>query len=438
MSKQKDNISQIRKYLSGELDARAMHNLERQALDDPFLMDAIEGYEKAGGSQQENLDDLSARLQRRIEKKKRRLISWRYIPAAAVILAAFTIGGFWLFNKPKPDAILQTAQVTEPAEKKRVDIAPGPVRIKSAPAQAVPVHSFAGRKKKKDTATDKIAAIISDDMLASEPPPAEANPAPLAAKARPSAMLKEVIIKNYGTQNSRADSTKNTGPAANAAEQAIIGHAAGINVTSQDTAPANLRQAYSVKAATGTVRGTVTAKDNGQPIAGAVVRASEAKFGTVTDANGKFILPRVAAKSIISITYIGYNTKKINPGKGDSLNVVLSPSGKGLNEVVALGYGTVTRDENGYTNFESAHPAEGWPALKKYLKQNAVLPDGTKGKVKLSFTVDGSGDLSDFKILKSLNKTADDKAIGLIKNGPEWVGQSDRKPKKVTVSIAFQ
>ena len=50
MSREKD-ILQIRKYLNGELDAAAMHELERRALDDPFLADAIEGFEHAGGGQ---------------------------------------------------------------------------------------------------------------------------------------------------------------------------------------------------------------------------------------------------------------------------------------------------------------------------------------------------------------------------------------------------
>ena len=43
MSKHRDDIMQIKKYLAGQLDARAMHQLERRALDDPFLADALEG-----------------------------------------------------------------------------------------------------------------------------------------------------------------------------------------------------------------------------------------------------------------------------------------------------------------------------------------------------------------------------------------------------------
>ena len=45
-SNNKPEVSQelIRQYLAGELDDKAMHALERQALDDPFLAEALEGY----------------------------------------------------------------------------------------------------------------------------------------------------------------------------------------------------------------------------------------------------------------------------------------------------------------------------------------------------------------------------------------------------------
>ena len=43
MTKHGKDISQIKKYLEGKLDARSRYELERRAQDDPFLMDALEG-----------------------------------------------------------------------------------------------------------------------------------------------------------------------------------------------------------------------------------------------------------------------------------------------------------------------------------------------------------------------------------------------------------
>ena len=61
MSKRRDQIAQIKKYTSGQLDARAMHQLEREALDDPFLADALEGYQTSDLKQEVNLTELNDR-----------------------------------------------------------------------------------------------------------------------------------------------------------------------------------------------------------------------------------------------------------------------------------------------------------------------------------------------------------------------------------------
>jgi hypothetical protein len=98
----KNNISQIDKYLKGNLDAKAMHRLEREAQDDPFLMAALEGYEKAGTNQQANLADLEARLQARAaDKKPKSVLLWRILPIAACLLLMLG-AGYW-FLKPAPD-----------------------------------------------------------------------------------------------------------------------------------------------------------------------------------------------------------------------------------------------------------------------------------------------------------------------------------------------
>ncbi|MFA5243873.1 MAG: hypothetical protein WC380_01105, partial [Pedobacter sp.] len=39
------DIILFRKYLSGDLEPELMHQLEKKAMDDPFMWDAMEGYE---------------------------------------------------------------------------------------------------------------------------------------------------------------------------------------------------------------------------------------------------------------------------------------------------------------------------------------------------------------------------------------------------------
>jgi hypothetical protein len=117
VSANKTNISQIRKYLNGQLDARAMHQLELEAQDDPFLMDALEGYEAAGKDQQTNLNELQQRLDERVAPKARRsIIIWRVLPIAASLLIAISIG-YWLFradNAPEKQPTALTKAIVLP------------------------------------------------------------------------------------------------------------------------------------------------------------------------------------------------------------------------------------------------------------------------------------------------------------------------------------
>src|SRR5690242_12141025 len=41
------SLADIQRYLQGGMNAREMHDLERAALEDPFLADALEGYREA-------------------------------------------------------------------------------------------------------------------------------------------------------------------------------------------------------------------------------------------------------------------------------------------------------------------------------------------------------------------------------------------------------
>jgi hypothetical protein len=98
----RDYISQIQKYLNGELDARAMHKLEREAQSDPFLMDAMEGYSTVG-RQQDNLIALQQRLQARTATKTRRIIPWAVISIAASVIGFAVVVGILYQGNEKPE-----------------------------------------------------------------------------------------------------------------------------------------------------------------------------------------------------------------------------------------------------------------------------------------------------------------------------------------------
>ena len=56
------SITDIEKYHSGQLSAKEMHDMEKAALDDPFLSDAMEGYATSGININADIEDLKNRL----------------------------------------------------------------------------------------------------------------------------------------------------------------------------------------------------------------------------------------------------------------------------------------------------------------------------------------------------------------------------------------
>jgi TonB family protein len=180
VSTKRPNISQIRKYLNGELDARAMHQLERQAQDDPFLLDALEGYEFHKKDQQANLDDLQKRLQQQITPARKRVVLWPTIAIAASVLLFISVGGWLLINnrsvnttlKPNTDNTLVTTRPLHPAITK-----PAP---QTTPSAEKPVNST---PELRQAGNGEVSNPIANVRISSKNKSFDTNDASIAADA---------------------------------------------------------------------------------------------------------------------------------------------------------------------------------------------------------------------------------------------------------------
>ena len=92
------------------------------------------------------------------------------------------------------------------------------------------------------------------------------------------------------------------------------------------------------------VSGTVT-DENGVPLVGATVIVKGTPRGTTTDVNGGYMLTDVAAKATLQFSYIGYESQEIALNGRSTLDAKLAPSSIMMDEVVAIGYGTVRRKD---------------------------------------------------------------------------------------------
>ncbi|HTI57596.1 carboxypeptidase-like regulatory domain-containing protein [Mucilaginibacter sp.] len=451
MSKHKNDILQIRKYLNGQLDARAMHQLERRALDDPFLADALEGYEHAAADQQANLADLQQRLQSRTDKKVRPM--WIPLSAAASLLIIIA-AGIWLATKDEPAKKNVLAEAIKPKnEQKQLDnLAPArltnpsqadtlkPVADEAIVKNKVPVFSApaiaADKEVNVETEENKAIAVNkrTDTSLFAKktPAPAEADgyanmQAPTVADIKvnePNSSLNEVVVQSQKPAAKDKIAASNAGfykQNAKASPETLLTS----RVEGLDIKPSNKS----------TLTGIITSAGGNTPLVGAIVKIAGSNFGAVTDANGRFVLHDVPEKRSLVVGYLGYDTKKVNvTGIGDSINVALTPAGSVLKQEAIS---TDKRNRNNAGSASDAHPSAGWKALNDYLDKNAVASDGQTGKVNLSFAVDGQGNLNNFKILKSLSAAADKKAVDLLITGPGWTGNADGQTHDIKLDVVF-
>lgn len=91
-----------------------------------------------------------------------------------------------------------------------------------------------------------------------------------------------------------------------------------------------------------TVTGTVVSQEDGEPVIGASVKIAGTKTGTVTDADGKFVLPNADKGAVLEISYLGMQTKTMKAS--DKMKIVLTSDAKNLDEVVVTAMG-ITRNE---------------------------------------------------------------------------------------------
>ncbi|MDR2775386.1 MAG: TonB-dependent receptor [Tannerella sp.] len=88
--------------------------------------------------------------------------------------------------------------------------------------------------------------------------------------------------------------------------------------------------------------GTVTSAEDGAPVAGASVSVKGTTMGTITDGNGKFILPDLPASAdVIVISFIGMETVEI--AAGENLQIVMKDASQSLDEVIVVAYGTAKK-----------------------------------------------------------------------------------------------
>jgi TonB-linked SusC/RagA family outer membrane protein len=92
------------------------------------------------------------------------------------------------------------------------------------------------------------------------------------------------------------------------------------------------------------IRGRVT-DATGNPLPGVNVIEKGTINGAVTTSDGTFVLTVSSARSVITLSFVGYVSQEVTVGDQTSLNITLAEAVTGLDEIVVIGYGTAKKKD---------------------------------------------------------------------------------------------
>ena len=92
------------------------------------------------------------------------------------------------------------------------------------------------------------------------------------------------------------------------------------------------------------VTGKVT-DQTGASVPGTSVVIKGTTTGVVTDMDGKYSLPNVPENATLQFSFVGMKSQEISIGNKVEIDVVLEEENIGIEEVVAIGYGTMKKSD---------------------------------------------------------------------------------------------
>ena len=372
-------------YIQGLRKGKEAHRLEKESMKDPFLADAIDGYNQVEGNHEQRIEQLRIQISARSTKKRNTYaIIWS---VAACLVIGFGISSYFLFLKETPEPVIPIIP------QKEIALVPTKTKTDSTPISPVSTKQ-----------ADKKDIIAKSRTTISKPPSAPITTMPMEEETSDQmvAATDEEVIMTTGASD--PESVKKM----RIAKMAVI--------------PTN-----------DIIKGKVT-DQKGEPLIGASVMYKGTNIGTVTDVNGEFSLLKKAENKQLTAQYIGYDPVEVPIDTSRTMLIAMNEDQKGLSEVVVVGHGVNKKANKDNT----PQPVDGKRKYLKYLKKNLVRPtDETcaqvKGKVVLTFLVNRDGRPFHIKVKKSLCESSDKEAIRLVQEGPDWT--YGNKQAEVTVKF---
>lgn len=399
-------------YIRGLRKGKEAHRLEKESMQDPFLADAMDGYNQVEGNHEQRIEKLQMQVSAHSAKKKNTYaITWSI---AACLVIGFGISSYFLFLKKSMTDEVFIAEESVPAKLPEATTPATPTNPATPAAPVTPRAEIALAATKVKTDSTPISEIAVK----------QADKKEMSASAVIEPMMEEALEQTAELQEVAATMD-----------------------TSESASDKKMRMAKVVTIPNSNIiQGKVT-DEKGEPIIGASVAYKGTNIGTITNMNGEFSLVKKEGKKQLTAQFIGYDPVEIPVDTSQTMLIAMNENKQTLNEVVVVGYGTnknkksttvVTAKEQADKDI-TPQPVIGKRKYQKYLKENLVRPTDekcaqVKGKVVLTFLVNKEGRPFYIKVKESLCESSDKEAIRLIQEGPDWIYGN----KSVEITVKFE
>ncbi len=444
--------SDIEQYLAGKLSPMQMHAMEKAALDDPFLAEAMEGYEamkdKEWNSQLVALrEEIAGKgAVAKVIPLHKSKNNWQKVAAAMLILGAGSILTFILVKKkPEEGNKTEIAHTIIPAK----DSAPTiNSEIPSVTASLNPTASSEAEELKTVN-----GPVVQNTITRQQTD--KLNTQPVTPQLKPVTQNSGITIPDNEKVIAAAPATNNniaTEDNVKAADESndIKRKAAANSNSDVDVQARQKNQGYAFAKKDAVLNNFFTAQvvagDN-SPLPFTNISIKKENFGTYADAKG--IVRLVSTDSILNVEVrsVGYLPKTFTLRNNQApAKIVLQE------DEVAVRNKTIVGNTNTASNQKSrratlltdsvvnVEPADGWDNYNTYVANNFDIPEDIlkrdfHGEVEISFDVKPNGTVSNIRVNKSLGIEYDEAAKRLIMEGPQW---KVKKGKKTSASVKVQ
>jgi hypothetical protein len=394
----------LKDYIQGKRHGKAANRLERQAQENPFLHDAIDGFDSIGGNHLSAIENLEKELDKRLQKPRNKTVAikWRVIAVAASFALLVGIGSLLLFQPNVDETHIAESNETFLNNQNEILTADNLQKndIQDELVDIQPSELDIALVQRNDSRAEFRSDMIDAEMDLQQQENAEIT---IALSPPPPPPMVSII--------------------AEVAEDAVIEIAAESAIM--------LRQREVSQPVNESIIAGQVLDELGNPLIGASIMLENSTSGTVTDIDGNFRLtiPAELKNENITIAYIGFQSQQLVPGQ--DMRVKMEEDTSLLSEVVVTGFGR--RESRATTSINARLVDFGEKEFESLLKENIdrTLCAVETIDVTLRFRIDENGKPTNIQFVRINCEEVRQEILNLLKNSPEWT----RKNRNVRLRV---